>query len=147
MRVRIYRLDKSVPLPTQANPNDAGWDVYAAEEVAFYCGDTRLVSLGIIAEAPPGWHFELLIRSSMAWKQKFRLANSVGIIDAKFCGERDIIKMILEYRGEDYQPIKKGERIGQLILARNQNIEWEEQDSPDFAGGDSRGGFGSSGMR
>ena len=147
MRVRIYRLDKSVPLPTQANPNDAGWDVYAAEEVAFYCGDTRLVSLGIIAEAPPGWHFELLIRSSMAWKQKFRLANSVGIIDTKFSGKNDIIKMILEYKGNSMQTIKKGDKIGQLILAQNQNIEWDEQDSPDFTGRDSRGGFGSSGTR
>jgi len=142
--VRIYRICKDNPLPNRAHDTDAGYDVYAAETVEFCKGETRLVPLGIIAEAPKGFHFKLCLRSSLAYKRKFMLANGVGIVDHSYAGENDEMKVILYFKG-DYEEIKKGERVGQLLLERNYNIEWDEQDSPDFRGG-SRGGFGSTGV-
>lgn len=151
MKVKIYRICKDNPLPTQANPNDAGVDVYASENVDFRIDQVKLVPLGIIAQAPKGYHFKLLLRSSMGAKRGFRLANHAGVIDSDFCGNTDEIKMIIEYAGEtvngffgNFSTIKKGERIGQLILEKNNEIEWEEQEDINFAG-KSRGGFGSSG--
>ena len=147
MKVKIHRICKDNPLPTQANPGDAGYDVYASEDVVFEePGYIRFVPLGIIAQAPKGYHFKLCIRSSMAAKRGFILANSVGVIDNLFSGPDDEIKMIIQYTGGFFPDIiKKGERVGQLILEKNNEIEWDEQEDRNFAQV-SRGGFGSSGV-
>lgn len=145
MKVKIYRICKDNPLPTQANPNDAGWDVYAAEDVEFLQSQVKLVSLGIIAQAPKGFHFKLCIRSSLS--KTFSLANGVGIVDSRYCGPEDEMKIMLRAPSIINHPplvIKKGSRVGQLILEKNYDIEWDEQENRDF-GGESRGGFGSSG--
>lgn len=154
MKVRIYRLCKDNPLPTQGNQGDAGWDCYAAEDVVFYPNEIRLVPLGIIAEAPEGFHFKLCIRSSMAWKKGFQLVNGVGIIDHQFAGQKDQIHALMKAPSEgtigmkglymEDITIKKGDRIAQLILEKNNDIEWDEQDVPNFRE-TSRGGFGSTG--
>ena len=65
MKVRIHRLNKDNPLPAQGNVGDAGYDVYAAKNMVFDYDEIKLVPLGIIAEAPEGYHFKLCIRSSL----------------------------------------------------------------------------------
>ena len=150
MKVKIYRINKDNPLPTQANSGDAGWDVYAAETVQFLPEETKLVPLGIIAQAPKGYHFKLCIRSSMAFNRGYTHPNAPGIIDHKYSGPTDEIKIMLKAPDESrsYKPpfiIKKGERVGQLILEKNCKVEWDEQTLRDFAG-ESRGGIGSSGV-
>lgn len=161
MKVRIHRICKDNPLPTQGNKGDAGWDVYAAETMKFNYDEIKLIPLGIIAEAPEGYHFKLCIRSSMAYKRGYLIPNSPGIIDSAFKGENDQIHAVIKAPSKDTSLmlknfnlingsdsnliIKKGERVAQLILEQNNDIEWDEQDVPDFAG-DSRGGFGSTGI-
>jgi len=153
MKVKIYRICKDNPLPTQANSGDAGWDVYAAEDVSFSPGEIELVPLGIIAQAPKGYHFKLCIRSSIAKKRGLIQPNAPGIIDHLYSGKKDEIKLMLQApmkfgKWGYFDPetiIKKGERVGQLILEKNNDIEWDEQDDPNFAG-KSRGGFGSTGV-
>lgn len=163
MKVRIYRINKELPLPTYACGGDAGIDIYASEDVFFEPNEIKLVRTGIIAEAPEGFHFKLALRSSMARKRGFMLANGVGIIDSQFCGEQDEIQVLLKAPNSGFEIktewernekgfmgyrrgcwIKTGERIAQLILEKNQEIEWEEQEERNFKGS-SRGGFGSSG--
>lgn len=152
MKARIHRLCKDNPLPTQGNAGDAGYDVYAAANVEFAYDEIKLVPLGIIAEAPEGFHFKLCIRSSAAFKRGFTLANSVGVVDHAFCGEKDQIQAIIKapsisthkILGGGNMVISKGERVVQLILEKNNDIEWDEQDVPNFVA-ESRGGFGSTG--
>lgn len=151
MKVKIYRINKDNPLPTQANKNDAGWDCYASQDVEIDYGCVGMVPLGIIAQAPEGHHFKLVLRSSAAFKRAFMLANGVGIIDSSYCGETDEIKALIrvpDMRDGDFidEPyiIKKGERIAQLILEKNTEIQWDEQEDQNFAG-KNRGGFGSTG--
>lgn len=83
------------------------------------------------------------------------LVNDVGIVDEDYCGPEDEVKigMIRHYNPADPlrdKPlvIEKGQRIAQIIFEKNQlpEVEWEEQESPDFAGR-SRGGFGSTGEK
>jgi dUTP pyrophosphatase len=126
-------------------------DVYASETVVFKPGQTRLVPLGIIVEAPEGFHWKLFLRSSVGWKRGFSLANGVGIVDHEYAGPEDEMKACLKapecHQGYGYGPffeIKMGERIGQILLERNYEIEWDEQEDRDFAGA-TRGGFGSTG--
>ncbi len=154
--VRIHRVSGTAKLPTQANEGDAGWDCYADQDVEFYPGEVKLVSLGIIAEAPVGYHFKLCLRSSMGLKRGFSIPNAPGIIDSRYSGPTDVIKVILKAPETDrtindgaFFPLKilRGDKICQLILEKNNDIEWIEQDRQDFASTESRGGFGSSGVR
>lgn len=155
MKIRIYRKHKDIPLPTRQTPHSAGLDVYSAEEVALYPGKVELVSTGLIIESPPGYFFKIHIRSGLSTKHGICLANDVGIIDEDYCGPGDEIKVALVrlYNPDDphkNQPIvlERGTRIAQIIFEKNAlpEIEWEEMDSPDFAG-KTRGGFGSTGMK
>lgn len=145
MKSKIFRTCKDNHLPNRADSKSAGYDVYASERVEFNPGDIKLVPIGIIAQAPKGHHFKLLLRSSMAYKRKFMLANSVGLIDENFCGPEDEMKAIIYFtKTEGSETILKGERVGQLLLEKNIDIEWVEQEDKDFVG-KSRGGFGSTG--
>lgn len=170
MKCRIYRINKDNPLPKKAHPSDAGWDVYASEDVKFFEDQTKLVPLGIIAEAPAGFYWQLVLRSSMAIKRGFSLGNSIGVIDSSFAGEKDEIKAIIKAptnfnslpnlsdrlcengvydevcSGKEFIMIKAGERIGQLILQKVIDFEWDEQEERNFAG-ESRCGFGSTGSK
>jgi dUTP pyrophosphatase len=154
MKIRIFRKDKSVPLPQRQTAQSAGLDVYAAETVELWPGQPVLVPTGLIIESPPGYFFKIYIRSGLAWKNGLSLINDVGIIDEDYCGAADEVKIgiIRHYNPADplqQQPlvISKGTRIAQIIFERNvlPDIEWEEQEKIDFAG-KSRGGFGSTGI-
>lgn len=146
MKCSIYRINKEVPLPTKNKESDAGWDVYSPEDFKIPAGVPTVVKLGIIVRAPEGFHWKLVLRSSAAFKRGFRLINSVGIIDSSFAGPEDELGALLEYTGHngDVGNISKGERICQLLLEKNEDVEWVEENSRDFAG-NSRGGIGSSG--
>ena len=155
MKIRIYRKDKSIPLPQRQTDRSAGLDVYSAEEVAILAGQTVMVPTGLIIESPPGYFFKIHIRSGFAIKNGISLANDVGIVDEDYCGPDDEVKIGItrHYNPADPQLekpllIKKGTRIAQIIFEQNKlpEIEWKEQDNPDFAG-KSRGGFGSTGHR
>lgn len=165
MKCKIYRINKENPLPAPAKTGDAGHDCYASMDIVFNPAEIKLIPLGIIAKSPEDYHFKLFIRSSGPKKRGFMLANGVGIIDSSFCGEKDEICALIKAPETDklfkfdeiYETfygnqikkhgwiIKKGERICQLMLEKNIEIEWEEQENRDFVK-ESRGGFGSSGQ-
>jgi dUTP pyrophosphatase len=155
MKIRIYRKDKSIPLPERKTERSVGLDVYAAQRVELYPGQPVLVPTGLIIESPPGYYFKIFIRSGFAVKNGVSLINDVGIVDEDYCGPEDEVRigMIRHYNPADPEPdkplvIEKGQRIAQIIFEKNElpEIEWEEQERPDFAG-TSRGGFGSTGEK
>jgi len=153
MKIRIFRKDKSVPLPERKTKHSAGLDVYAAEDVELQAGKVTLVPTGLVIESPPGYFFKIFIRSGFAIKNGVSLANDVGIIDEDYCGPEDEVKigLIRHFNPQDPQIdkpiiIKKGTRIAQLIFEKNAlpKVEWEEQSDINF-GRKTRGGFGSTG--
>ena len=48
MKIRIYRKDKSVPLPQRKTDRSIGLDVYAAEATELHSGIVALVPTGLI---------------------------------------------------------------------------------------------------
>ncbi len=155
MKIRIYRKDKSVPLPKRQTGRSAGLDVYASKRVEVSPGQAVMVPTGLVIESPPGSYFKIFIRSGFAVKNGVSLVNDVGVIDEDYCGPDDEVRIGLIRHYNPAHPdfakplvIEKGTRIAQLIFEKNEfpDVEWVEQESPDFAGG-SRGGFGSTGSR
>ena len=146
MKVRIKRLPAALdlPLPTPASPGSAGFDLRAAveEEVVIRPGERLLVPTGLVLEIPRGWEGQVRPRSGLALRHGIGILNAPGTIDSDYRGE---IGVILVNLGESPFPVKRGDRIAQLVIARTEAVEWDEAESLEETGRGS-GGFGSTGL-
>jgi dUTP pyrophosphatase len=146
MKVRIRRLPaaRDLPLPSQASPGSAGFDLRAAVdgEVVLRPGERLLVPTGIVLEIPPGWEGQVRPRSGLALRHGIGIVNAPGTIDSDYRGE---VGVILVNLGEAPWSVSRGDRIAQLVISRVEPVEWEEAGSLEDSGrGD--GGFGSTGV-
>ncbi len=147
MRVRVQRLPaaQGLPPPASASPGSAGLDLRAAiaegEEIVLHPGARALIPTGLVLEIPPGWEGQVRPRSGLALRHGIGLLNSPGTIDSDYRGEVGVILINL---GESPFPIRRGDRIAQLVFARIEPVEWEESETLAETGrGDA--GFGSTG--
>lgn len=127
--------------------NDSGFDLFVAQDVLFtYKESTRLVPLGIRAAPDFNSGYYLYPRSSI-FKTKFRLANSVGIIDMNYRGEiRAAVDAIIT-PGETLV-LRKNTRLFQLCHPSLQPMNISFIDNERFESLESdraERGFGSSG--
>ena len=80
-------------------------------------------------------------RSGLAIRNGVTLVNGVGTIDSDYRGE---IMIPLINLGQEDVVIKDGDRIAQMIIARYEDIEWDEESG--FTGTQrGTGGFGHTG--
>lgn len=146
MRVRVRRLAaaRDLPLPAAASPGSSGVDLRAAveEEVVIRPGERLLVPTGLVLEIPQGWEGQVRPRSGLALRHGIGILNAPGTIDSDYRGE---VAVILINLGEAPFPVKRGDRIAQLVFARVEPVEWEEAESLDESGRGA-GGFGSTGV-
>ena len=149
MRVRVQRLPtaRDLPLPASASPGSAGLDLRAAvpadiEEIVLRPGERALIPTGLVLEIPPGWEGQVRPRSGLALRHGIGILNSPGTIDSDYRGE---VGVILVNLGESPFPIRRGDRIAQLVFARVEPVEWEESESLAETGR-GEGGFGSTGL-
>jgi dUTP pyrophosphatase len=138
--IKVKRLDDAAILPTRAHSNDAGWDLYACQDIRIPAGEMRDVPVGISIEPPAGYWFRIVGRSSTFRKRGLLMIE--GIIDE---GYRGPLYFGAYNTTNTLITVKHGERLCQAILHRSPgpiNIEWAEHLSPSERGGS---GFGSSG--
>lgn len=100
--------------PIRGTEHAAGIDFKASEEVIIPAHSTAIIKTGVICEIPEGYVGLLAIRSSMAAKKRFMMANGVGIIDADFRGE---IGVIIYNAAPEAQTIEKYQRIAQMVIS------------------------------
>ena len=146
MKVRVRRLPtaRDLPLPSPASPGSSGFDLRAAveDELVLRPGERVLVPTGLVLEIPPGCEGQVRPRSGLALRHGIGVLNSPGTIDSDYRGE---VGVILVNLGEAPFPVRRGDRIAQLVFARVETVEWEE--AADLAGSDrGAGGFGSTGV-
>jgi dUTP pyrophosphatase len=146
LQVRFLRLEGNpdLPLPSRATAHAAGYDVRSAEsDLDLKPGEIRAVSTGLIMELPFGVECQVRPRSGLAARFGITLPNSPGTIDPDYRGE---LKVLLQNTGTETVPIRRGERIAQLVFARFEAPEVVETDGlSETDRGD--GGFGSTGSR
>lgn len=144
MIVRLLRLPSNpdLPLPSRQSAHAAGFDVCSAEpEFVLTPGERRAVGTGLAFELPEGYEMQVRPRSGLALKFGITLPNAPGTIDADYRGE---LKVILQNSGTEAVPIRRGERIAQLVFARHETPELRESEGvSETARG--TGGFGSTG--
>ena len=144
IELRLKRLPhgEGLPAPAYATAGAAGMDVVAAEELVLPPGARHAIATGFALAIPEGFEVQVRPRSGLALKHGITCLNTPGTIDSDYRGE---IKVILANLGADPFPIRRGDRIAQLVPAvvtRAALSEVAELD--DTARG--AGGFGSTGV-
>ena len=139
--VKIKLLDATGLIPTKAHKNDAGYDIYAAEDYVIPAGECIKISTQIACEIPEGVFAAMFARSGLATNSGLGMANGVGVIDSNYRGE-----WLVPLRNFTPAPqfIKQGERIAQVIFLPYYDANFVVVDNLTDSER-SVGGFGSSG--
>ena len=143
MKVKIVNKSHH-PLPDYATPHSAGVDVLAFLEapVTLQPMERRLIPTGLYIELPEGYEAQMRPRSGLALRHRITMLNSPGTIDADYRGELQIVLVNLS---NTPFTVRDGERIGQIIVARCERVEWQPVEE---LGETERGsgGFGHTGL-
>ncbi len=142
MKVQIINKSKH-PLPDYATSLSAGMDLRAnlAAPVLLKPLQRCLIPTGLYISLPAGFEAQIRPRSGLALKKGITLLNTPGTIDADYRGEIGVI--VVNLSADDFI-IEDGERIAQMVIARYEQVEWEQvQVLDETERGD--GGFGHTG--
>ena len=141
--VKLKRLPhgEGLALPAYATEGAAGMDVLSAEDVVLEPGVRHAVATGLSIAIPRGYEIQVRPRSGLAFKFGVTVPNTPGTIDSDYRGE---LKVLMINHGSEPFPIKRGERVAQLVLAPVTQAAWLEVDDLDETARGS-GGFGSTG--
>ena len=142
MTVRIKKVHPDASLPSYAHPGDAGMDVRSVEDVELAPGARALVHTGLVMILPQGWEAQVRPRSGLALKHGVTVLNTPGTIDAGYRGE---VGVILANLGDAAFPVRKGDRIAQIVVAPVTTADIEEAEAVDETDRGA-GGFGSTGV-
>ena len=142
IKLPLTRLDPSIELPSYAREGDAGLDLRAAHDATLEPGGRGLVGTGLAVAIPPGYAGLVLPRSGLALSQGVTVLNAPGLVDAGYRGE---LKVLLVNHGDKPMPVRRGDRIAQLVIQRVERAELiEVNELPTSERG--AGGFGSTGV-
>ena len=120
IEVEILQLPhgEGLPLPAYQSAHAAGLDLLAAvaegEVLVLAPGQRALVPTGLSIALPAGYEAQVRPRSGLASKHGVTVLNAPGTIDADYRGE---IQVLLINHGDAPFSIRRGERIGQMVVA------------------------------
>ena len=141
-------------LPSKAHATDAGWDLYATEDIAIYPGQVMKHPLNIRLQLPSNTWAEITSKSGLGAKG---LMVYTGVIDQSYRGIPHVVftnLWIIDQIDENGFPlmrtnpivIKKGEKLAQLIMnPYSENFYMTQVDKVSTETDRGAGGFGSSG--
>ncbi len=140
MKIKIKRIDKSLPLPAYQTEGAVAFDLYSRIDCFILSKTLERLPTNVIIATPKGYMLEIKDRSSTLKKKG--LLVTTGYIDTDYCGETDEI-LLQVYNLSDHEVhVEKGERLGQGAFVKVDIGEWEEVDMMNES---SRGGFGTTG--
>ena len=120
MKIQVINKSKHA-LPEYATGQSAGMDIRANldEPIVLKPLQRCLVPTGLYIALPEGFEAQIRPRSGLAIKKGIGVLNSPGTIDADYRGEICII--LVNLSSEDFM-IEDGERIAQMVVARQRNM-------------------------
>ena len=149
--ILVARTNLKAKLPTQAYPNDVGFDLYCTENKAVAPKGITEIDCGIRMVLPTGFWGILVGRSSTSFRRGLLIVTAV--IDPDYTGPMFI--QVLNTTPNSIL-VKEGERLAQMVLVQSAGlrrvveISVEDLDNPDayWNEGNKRRqeGFGSSGQ-
>ncbi len=136
---------EGLPLPAYQSAHAAGLDLLAAvpedAPLVLAPGKHALVPTGLAIALPLGYEAQIRPRSGLALKHGVTVLNAPGTVDADYRGE---VSVLLINHGDAPFPIRRGERIAQMIVAPVAQVELVPAGSLSTTDRGS-GGYGSTG--
>ena len=80
----IIHIYEGIRLPARATSGSAGYDFFTPVPLTLAPSENRKVPTGIRAEIDAGWVLQIFPRSSLGFKFRLQLNNTVGIIDSDY---------------------------------------------------------------
>lgn len=109
---------EGLALPAYQSADAAGLDLLAAvpteTPLILSPGKYAMVPTGLAIALPRGFEAQVRPRSGLAAKHGVTVLNSPGTVDADYRGE---INVLLINHGDTPFPIRRGERIAQMVIA------------------------------
>ena len=129
--------------PAKAHPDDAAYDLRSRADLEILPGRSTLVPTGLFLELPVGFEAQIRPRSGLALKHDIMLTNSPGTVDSGYRGE---VGIIVYNGGKAVFPVKRGDRMAQMVIAELAPVELIPAESLSETERGA-GGFGSSGKQ
>ncbi len=109
---------EGLALPAYQSAHAAGLDLLAAvpegTPMILAPGKYALIPTGLTIALPPGYEAQVRPRSGLAAKHGVTVLNAPGTVDADYRGE---VGVLLINHGDTPFPIRRGERIAQMVIA------------------------------
>lgn len=124
MKIKIINQSNHT-LPAYETEASAGMDLkaFVPEIVCIKPMERKLIPTGLFIELPVGFEAQIRPRSGLALKHGITVLNSPGTIDADYRGEIKIL--LINFSDTDFL-VQNGDRIAQMIIARHEQIIWEQ---------------------
>ncbi|HRN96153.1 MAG TPA: dUTP diphosphatase [Candidatus Levybacteria bacterium] len=142
MKIKIKRIDASLPLPQYATPGSVCFDLLARTDMEISSKTVALIPTNIIIETPPGYMFIVIPRSSTPKKKGLLIPHGIGVVDQDYSGPEDEVLFQVYNFTDEVVSIAKGDRLAQGCFVPIEKVEFEEVDK---ILDKSRGGVGSTG--
>ncbi|MBQ8426769.1 MAG: dUTP diphosphatase [Clostridia bacterium] len=105
-------------LPKRATSGSAGYDFFAPEEFTLNPDETIKIATGIRAKIDEGWVLKIYPRSSLGFKYRLSLDNTVGIIDSDYYFAENEGHIFIKMTNNGIKPltVEKGKAFAQGIF-------------------------------
>lgn len=139
--IAVREIYDHIKLPKRATAGSAGYDFFLPVDITLNPDETLLIPTGIRAEINQGWVLAIFPRSSLGFKHRIQLDNTVGIIDSDYFGadNEGHIKIKITNDSKDFSiaDVEEGKGFAQGIF-----LPFGITDDDD-SNGARTGGFGS----
>lgn len=127
---------ENIILPRRATSGSAGYDFFSPIPFTLNPGETIKVPTGIRAKIEDGWVLKIYPRSSLGFKYRLTLNNTVGIIDSDyyFAENEGHIFIKITNCGEKVLEIEKGKAFAQGIFLEY-GITYDDEATASRTGG------------
>jgi dUTP pyrophosphatase len=139
--LRIMKIDENAITPVYAREGDAGLDIFSNIDYTLKAGTRSTIPTGICFGLDKGYVALVWDKSGVAGKSGIK--TMAGVIDSGYRGEVKVV--LLNTSTEDY-PIKKGDKIAQVLIQKVNSAIIKEVDSLEETKR-GEGGFGSTGLK
>lgn len=116
----VFAVYEQIKLPKRATSGSAGYDFFAPTEIMLNPGEETLIPTGIRVRMNESYVLMLFPRSSLGFKYRFQLNNTVGIIDADYYGATNeghiFARVMNDSRSDKVVTLQQGEGMLQGIF-------------------------------
>ncbi len=105
-------------LPKRATAGSAGYDFFAPTDIFVAPGETVKIATGIRVKIDEGWVLKIYPRSSLGFKYRLTLNNTVGIIDSDYyhADNEGHIYIKMTNCGNQHLKVERGKAFAQGVF-------------------------------